>query len=436
MSLEEPFTFAFAPTLFVAGRKDDNRDSSDHVEPFRNYLSVALDRPVVLMIPSSYQETLDALRSSRADAAMVGDYVSRHGEAIGGIEPLVAPVGADQEAQTYRSVIVTRIDSGIRDLSMLRGVTIALVDGQSTSGYLVPRAMLREAGIDPDLDIAIQLYGSHREVMEAVISGEVAAGAAHENRLQPPSLDRGPDYARLRVLIESRPIPNGPLVVRANLDLATRDLLSEAMLRIHEADPIAATVMLRRGHRFTLATARSNPTLKSIAALAGISYATVSRVINKSGYVAPQTAQRVKAIIDELGYAPNGHARVLMGRQSPTVGLVISLQSAEVLRLISSLIEPLRIELERHRVPFVLCPVGVDLSDSPFADMLRDKRLGALIVGPNHANDPQIVSLARTGHSVITVDETNFTAGIIPSTAEHLAQNVLIALGISPALSI
>lgn len=417
------FTFAFARTL--AGGKVS---SPRHVEPFRRYLSQALGRPVRTIIPGSYQETLDALRANRADAAMVGDYVSRHAEATGGVELLVAPVGADQEAQTYRSAVVTRVDSGIRDMAMLRGVSLGLVDGQSTSGFLVPRAMLREAGLDPDHDVSIRLYGSHREVVEAVMGGEVQAGAAHETRVRPATRAGEPGAPRLRILAESRPIPAGPLVVRTTLDPETRNRLADAMLHIHEADPEAARIMLRHGHRFTLAATRSNPTLKSIAALAGVSYATVSRVVNASGYVAPATAERVRAIIDELGYAPNGHARVLLGRQLPMVGLVVSLGSASFHELVS-LVEPLRVELERSGVPFVLCPVGEDLAGSPFADLVRDKRLGALIVGPRHAADTRIAALARTGHSVIAIGGGDWPPGIVASSPGHLVDDVLRLIG-------
>jgi phosphonate transport system substrate-binding protein len=420
----EQFTFAFAPTL--AG---GTASSADYGEPFRQYLSVTLDRPVRLVMPASYQETLDALRTNRADAAMVGDYVSRHAQAAGGVEQLVAQVSPDQQVSTYRSAFVTLIDSGIREMAMLRGTTLGLVDGQSTSGYLVPRAMLREADLDPDRDLAIRLFDSHRGVVEAVIAGVVDAGAAHESRLRPENLEQGPDYARLRILAQSRPIPKGPLVVRSTLDPETRRRLSDAMLRIHEADPAAAAIMLRQGHRFTLAAGRSNPTLKSIAALAGVSYATVSRVINSSGYVAPRTAERVKAIIDELGYAPNGHARVLLGRQSPLVGMAISLQSRGALQRLAPIIESVRAELERLCVPFVLCPIGDDLSGSPFADLLRDKRLGALIVGEEFAADPQIAALARTGHSIIVMGDKGVLPGIVASSADVIVRDVLNAIG-------
>lgn len=418
-----PFTFAFAPTL--AGGKVS---SPEHVEPFRRYLASALDRPVQTIIPASYEATLDALRAARADAAMVGDYVSRHAEATGGVEQLVAPVSADQEAQTYRSAFVVPAGSAVRDLASLRGSSLGLVDGQSTSGFLVPRAMLREAGLDPDGDVTIRLYGSHRGVVEAVIDGEVDAGAAHEIRVRPATQPETAGGAPLRIIAESRPIPAGPLVVRTSLDAGTRARLADAMLHIHEADPDAARIMLRHGHRFTLATARSNPTLKSIAALSGVSYATVSRVINASGYVAPATAERVRAIIDELGYAPNGHARVLLGRQLPMVGLVVSLGSAGALGELAPLVEPLRVELEQVQVPFVLCPVGNDLAGSLFTDLVRDKRLGALVVGPEQAADGRIVALARTGHAVIAIGGGDVPPGVVASSPERLVDDILAAI--------
>ncbi|HEU0165196.1 MAG TPA: phosphate/phosphite/phosphonate ABC transporter substrate-binding protein [Thermomicrobiales bacterium] len=414
-----PFIFAFAST--VAGRTVDH---DNRTQPLRNYLERVLERPVRLVAPESYAETLADLQAGRADAAMLGEYATRQGQMIGGVEPLVAPVGADEEVPTYRSAIVTRIDSGIRDLDGLRGKSFGLVDEQSTSGYLVPRAMLREVDIDPDTDVEIRLFGQHRNVIEAVIAGEVVAGAAHEIRLKPPSLDRGPDYARLRVIARSRPIPLGPLVIRSSLDAKTREILAAAMLRVHEVDPVAAEVLIRSGHRFTIASRPASPTLKSIAALAGVSYATVSRVVNESGYVAPATAARVKAVIAEVGYVPNGNARVLQGQQAPLVGLVIPFgESGEA--------EDLGARLAAVGVPMVLCPVRGRLAASPFLQVVRDRRLGALIVGPQHIDDPDLMELARTGHAIVAigVDEDAVAPGVVVTTLDRAAESVLISLG-------
>jgi phosphonate transport system substrate-binding protein len=420
MTPTREFVFALAPTL------GDSHSGGDRAEALRRYLKTALERPVRMIVPANYDATLEALRRGEADAAMVGDYVSRRGKRIGGVEELVAPVGADEEAQTYRSVIVTRNDTDIRDMPGLTGRCLGMVDGQSTSGYLVPRAMLREAGIDPDRDLHPTLYPRHRDVIEAVLRGEIEAGAMHENSLKPPSPDLGPEYARLRVLARSRPIPNGPLIVRSTLDAETRTLISRAMLRIHEADPLAAQVMLRQGFRFTMATSRANPTLKSIASLAGVSYATVSRVINESGYVAPATATRVRAIIDELGYAPNGHARVLHGRQFPLVGLLVD--SAEHL-LTPALVEKIAVlqaGFEQAGIPFVLCPVGASFEESPLSGMARDGRLGALIVHQYEATDPAIAALARRGYPILALGHPGTAhPSLIPTTLDTVVADIL-----------
>jgi len=65
------------------------------------------------------------------------------------------------------------------------------------------------------------------------------------------------------------------------------------------------------------------PTISDVAALAGVSIATVSRVINGSSQVAGQTAQRVQAAITELKYTPHAAARVLASRKTNTIGLLL-----------------------------------------------------------------------------------------------------------------
>lgn len=60
-----------------------------------------------------------------------------------------------------------------------------------------------------------------------------------------------------------------------------------------------------------------------IARLAGVSVATVSRVINGSDQVRPATAERVRRVIDELKFVPNGNASVLKQGKSSSYGLII-----------------------------------------------------------------------------------------------------------------
>ena len=66
------------------------------------------------------------------------------------------------------------------------------------------------------------------------------------------------------------------------------------------------------------------PTLRQVAALAGVSVKTVSRVLNDEPYVSADTAQRVRTAAAQLGFRLNTLARELRaGSTSPTVGLLI-----------------------------------------------------------------------------------------------------------------
>lgn len=64
-------------------------------------------------------------------------------------------------------------------------------------------------------------------------------------------------------------------------------------------------------------------TIRDVAKLAGVSFKTVSRVINNDPYVSAQTLAKVKRVIEELGYRPNITARGLAVNRTFLIGLVI-----------------------------------------------------------------------------------------------------------------
>jgi DNA-binding LacI/PurR family transcriptional regulator len=70
-------------------------------------------------------------------------------------------------------------------------------------------------------------------------------------------------------------------------------------------------------------TTAAVPTLKMVAAAAGVSKSTVSRVINDSPSVTPEAVAAVAAAIEQLGYTPNRAARSLVSRRTQSLALVI-----------------------------------------------------------------------------------------------------------------
>src|SRR5437588_5651231 len=73
----------------------------------------------------------------------------------------------------------------------------------------------------------------------------------------------------------------------------------------------------------TQAATRVSATIKSVAARAGVSTATVSRVLHSNGYVAPETRKRVEAALRESGYRLDAVAQALRRQRTITLGLIL-----------------------------------------------------------------------------------------------------------------
>ncbi|MFF4321351.1 LacI family DNA-binding transcriptional regulator [Streptomyces sp. NPDC001568] len=71
-------------------------------------------------------------------------------------------------------------------------------------------------------------------------------------------------------------------------------------------------------------TTGSRPTLEAVAAHAGVSRATASRVVNGGAGVRPPLVEKVRRAIDELGYVPNHAARTLVTRRNGAVAVIIA----------------------------------------------------------------------------------------------------------------
>ncbi len=63
-------------------------------------------------------------------------------------------------------------------------------------------------------------------------------------------------------------------------------------------------------------------TLYDVARVAGVSYQTVSRVINDAEHVSPRTREKVRQAMAELHYVPNRGAQQLAGKRTRTLGLI------------------------------------------------------------------------------------------------------------------
>jgi len=72
-----------------------------------------------------------------------------------------------------------------------------------------------------------------------------------------------------------------------------------------------------------MAKKQANPTIKTVAKVAGVSHSTVSRVLNNNERVDPELRKKVLAAIKETGYTPNMAARTMKGQKSRIIGCLV-----------------------------------------------------------------------------------------------------------------
>ena len=189
---------------------DDADEMLRNYEPIKKYLSEKLGMEVEIQVTSDYTAAIEAMRAKHIDMAWFGPFSYILAAEQAGAEAIVNGFRRDTKKATYKSIIITRADSGIKALDDLKGRTFAFVDPASTSGYLIPRKMLIENGIDPDNDFSTMYYaGSHNSVELAVKNGKVDAGADSDtsyNRM----LKEGQIDADVNIIIYESPQFPGP----------------------------------------------------------------------------------------------------------------------------------------------------------------------------------------------------------------------------------
>lgn len=142
-----------------------------------------------------------------------------------------------------------------------------------------------------------------------------------------------------------------------------------------------------------------------IAEKAGVSIATVSRIINKKGSVSPKTKENVLKVMDEMGYTPNAFARALGLDSIKMIGVICSDVSDIYYAKAVSVIEN---ELREKGYDAILCCTGTELKDKKKAiDVLLAKRVDAIIlIGSvfQEANDNSHIEKAAKNIPVIIIN--------------------------------
>lgn len=159
--------------------------------------------------------------------------------------------------------------------------------------------------------------------------------------------------------------------------------------------------------------------IKDVAEKAGVSVTTVSRVLNKRGYISQEMYQRVYQAIKDLNYYPNQMARNLYLRKSFMVGLVIPDVSFP---LFANLALQIQQNLDKHGYQMLLCnTIGKAGREREYLEMLQRNKVDGIIAGGQalgaadylQASVPIVSIGERLGSKVSSVSVDHKKAGVL-----------------------
>lgn len=188
------------------------------------YLNRATGYRFALSVTPREGSLVDAIGAGTVDFAAVGTLTYLQAHERFGATMLVRGINAEGE-NVYRAAIVTRVDSSIASIADLAGRSMAFGARTSTQGYLIPRLMLEQAGIELSGLKDYEFTGSHAEAANAVISGRAEAGGMQDT-LAAALASRG----LLRVVAWSAPYPSSGILAAAHVPPEVAEAVQTALL--------------------------------------------------------------------------------------------------------------------------------------------------------------------------------------------------------------
>ncbi|MBU1020769.1 MAG: LacI family DNA-binding transcriptional regulator [Firmicutes bacterium] len=157
--------------------------------------------------------------------------------------------------------------------------------------------------------------------------------------------------------------------------------------------------------------------IKDVAKQAGVGIATVSRVINNSGYVKAETRLRIEKVIKEINYMPNEIARSMTLQKNNIVAFVLP-NSTHL--FFGELLYHVEEELFEYGYKVMVCNSSEQLEkELVYLDMLKNNRVDALILLTNNDIEQyidknlRVISFDRRFEGVPFVASDNYAGGVM-----------------------
>jgi phosphonate transport system substrate-binding protein len=235
---------------FAVRGSEDDPTMAKRWAAYSAYLGKATGLPVKLFESSDYNGSIQALSSGQVDMATLagGGYANADAQ----VGKLVAPILTVRQAEGdmgYYSALIVKTGSPIKSLADMKGHSLGYVDFNSTSGYLFPRAKMREQGIDPETYFSKTSFaGGHAQAVMALENGQFDAAIVQVGGGDPVhGFTTGAVYTMarrglvdpkdFRVVWAVGPIPNAAFVTRTDRPQPFIDIVRGAMAALPYDDP-------------------------------------------------------------------------------------------------------------------------------------------------------------------------------------------------------
>ena len=204
--------------------------------PLTKYLERTVGMKVDFEPVNDYPAAVEALVNKQVELVWFGGFTYVQAQIRSGGK--IIPIAQREEDTSFRSVFITQTNSGIKRLADLKGKQVSFGSQSSTSGHLMPRSFLLEAGIDPDKDFKRVAYsGAHDATIAAVVNGRVDAAALDITVWRKFVSENKVDTTRVDVFYTTPPYFNYNWSVHADMPAPLREKITAALLNLNMNNP-------------------------------------------------------------------------------------------------------------------------------------------------------------------------------------------------------
>jgi phosphonate transport system substrate-binding protein len=204
--------------------------------PLTKYLERTVGIKVDFVPVNDYPAAVEALVNKQVELVWFGGFTYVQAQIRSGGK--IIPIAQREEDTSFRSVFITQTNSGIKRLADLKGKQVSFGSQSSTSGHLMPRSFLLEAGIDPDKDFKRVAYsGAHDATIAAVVNGRVDAAALDITVWRKFVTENKVDTTKVDVFYTTPPYFNYNWSVHADMPAPLREKITAALLNLNMNNP-------------------------------------------------------------------------------------------------------------------------------------------------------------------------------------------------------